>query len=180
MPSLYLFRGFPATGKSYWSNKIGKALSLPVIVRDHFKTDLLKQGYKLGQVGGMSYDLMWKTAFDYLIKGQSCICDTSLIQPHGIESIKQIQNKTSASILIIECFCSDRKLHHKRLTSRKNFPDHLGINTVEKLKTFNKKNKKWVNYKFPFPTIRIDTATNLTIKELLKKLPNYQSFNPYE
>ncbi len=166
---LYIFRGYPATGKSYLARRLGKALQVPVIVRDEFKTALLSKKIPLNHVGSKSYELMWDAAVGLLKRRRSCICDTSLIQPTGVKTMKMI-NRKLANICIIECLCSDRALHYRRISSRKNFPDHYGINTIKKLKEFEVKNKQWKNYVFPFPTVRIDTARRIYIKALIKKI----------
>ena len=162
---LLLFKGYPATGKSYLAKKLGNHLNIPVIVRDKFKTILVKKGFSLKEIGYRSYDIMWKYTMLYLGNNKSCICDTSLIQPHGLSRIEYIKKHTQAKIIIIECYCSDKKIHKKRLISRKKIPYYYGIKTNEQFKIFVKENKKWDNFLFPYCTIRVDTCKKLNIKD---------------
>jgi len=165
---LILFKGYPGTGKSYFSKELSRYLNSPLLVRDKYKTLLYKHNYSEKEIGRKSYEMMWRLADKYLTQGNICICDTSLVQPTGIQDIENLRKKFNARILIIECFCRDKNIHQSRLQKRKLFPDYYGINSIEKYKAFIDANKKYDTFSFPYPTIQVDTSLDIDIESFVK------------
>ncbi len=170
MPLLILFKGLPGTGKSHISQRLSNELSLDLIVRDKLKTILRKRSIDVNQLGRASYDLMWSLAEDRLEKNGGCICDTSLVQPTGLQKIRLIQDKYKAVVVIVECICSDEAVHLSRFVSRAKYPSYYSVNTAEDFHNFKLDNEEFLDYKFPFPTIEVDTASEVDIFALAKNI----------
>lgn len=173
---LIIFKGYPGTGKTYLAERLSIELNMPLIVRDKIKTKFLKKVPK-NSLGRKSYEIMWQMARKYISTYGNCICDTSLIQPDGINEINQISRDFQTKILIIECFCSDKEIQYTRIDKRVNYPKYYSINNRTDLEDFIKKNKKYQNINFPFETIKVDTSKNYSMDELLKSINSYRNNN---
>ncbi len=165
-PLLILFRGYPGTGKSHLAAQLSEHLGFPLIVRDKYKTLLRKQSYPEQQLGRASYALMWKQADNFLAEKRACICDTSLVQPTGLEDIESLQKKHSAAVVIVECVCLDEAEHARRLDARQLHPEYYAVNSLAKYKEFVAANQSYEDFKFPYPTIRIDTAKQYSVEAI--------------
>ncbi len=165
-PLLILFRGYPGTGKSHLAAQLSDYLGFPLIVRDKYKTLLRKQSYPEDQLGKESYALMWRQADNYLAEQRACICDTSLVQPTGLDDIESLRKKYLADVVVVECVCLDELEHARRLEGRSLHPEYYAVNSLAKYKQFVVANKSYEDIRFPYTTIRIDTAKQYSVRDI--------------
>ena len=140
---LIVFSGLPGTGKSTLAETIGKQLCIPVFAKDWLEAVLLENGLQstaggksLGYVG---YELLTTLAERQLMLGQSVILDSVA----GIIAIrtqwKALAKQYQADWRVIECICSDEKIHRDRLSTRqRNIPGwhELEWPEVERVKEY--------------------------------------------
>ena len=160
-PSLVLlvFRGQPATGKSVLAKALSFQLSFKLIVRDQFKAELAQAGLTPDEAGFKSYRQMWDSAFEWLIRGKSCICDANLNQPVALQEIRSLRTRTAASVLFIDCVCTDIDEHRKRLDSRKTLGLPAGwADSWEKYLRYLRSDYNQGGYPVPYSRLEVDTS----------------------
>jgi len=119
---LIVFSGLPGTGKSVLAESVARELEIPVFAKDWFEATLLRcelvpanPGKPLGSAG---YQLLTVLAERQLMLGQSVILD-SVASTESIRlTWRKLSEKYNAELLVIECICSDEKVHRKRLGVR--------------------------------------------------------------
>jgi len=112
---LLLFKGLPGCGKSTLSRALGKHLRWPVIDKDDIKDILHEQ---IPASGGMAYDIMLNVARRQLLQGLCVICDSPLLYSITYERAQAIATETEASLVIVECICSDKDIWRQRIDAR--------------------------------------------------------------
>jgi predicted kinase len=120
--NLVVFSGLPGTGKSELAEFVGRELRIPVFAKDWIEATLLRcelaptnQDKPLGSAG---YQLLTVLAERQLMLGQSVILD-SVASTQSIRSTwRALAEKYNAKWLVIECVCSDEKVHRARLSTR--------------------------------------------------------------
>jgi predicted kinase len=120
---LIVFSGLPGTGKSTLAEAIGRDLGIPVFAKDWLEATLLRSGLKSSgeekSLGFAGYELLTVLAERQLMLGQSAILD-SVAASHSIRrSWHKFSDDYEADWRVIECICSDDKLHRARLSERK-------------------------------------------------------------
>lgn len=138
-----VFSGLPGTGKSTLAETIGRQLGIPVFAKDRLEASLLQNGLRstieektLGYAG---YDLLTVLAERQLILDQSVILDSVAATQTIRTAWRDLANRYSAELHVIECMCSDVTLHRQRLRSRKrNIPGwhELKWADIEKVKQY--------------------------------------------
>ena len=119
---LVVFSGLPGTGKSVLAEVVARELGIPVFAKDWIEATLLRcelaptnEDKPLGSAG---YQLLTVLAERQLMLGQSVILD-SVASTQSIRSTwRALAEKYSAKWLVIECICSDEKVHRARLSTR--------------------------------------------------------------
>jgi predicted kinase len=73
---------------------------------------------------GLAYEIMWSVARRQLLLGLSVICDSPLTG--GIWHAAQVATETGATLVVVECRCTDEALWRARIEARKalNLPSH--------------------------------------------------------
>ena len=140
---LIVFSGLPGTGKSALAEMVACELGYPVFAKDWLEATLLlcelvptNQDKPLGSA---AYRLLTILAERQLMLGQSVILD-SVASTRSIRSTwRKLAKKYGAKWIVIECICSDEKIHRTRLTARqRDIPgwDELEWSEVERVKSY--------------------------------------------
>ena len=140
---LILFSGLPGTGKSTMAEAVGRDLGIPVFAKDWLEATLVRSelkpmndGKSLGFAG---YELLTILAERQLMLGQSVILDSVAASQTIRSAWRQLSDQYGADWRVIECICSDEKVHRFRLKERKrNIPGwhELEWSEVERVKQY--------------------------------------------
>lgn len=159
-PTLYIFSGLPASGKSTLARELAKKLGATFV-----RIDTVEQGLRdlcNYKVEGEGYRLSYRIAKDNLETGNDVIADS--VNPWELtrKEWNEVATSAEANFVNIEVVCSDEEEHRNRVENRK-----VGIKTL-KLPTWEEvKNRDY--HKWTEPRILIDTAGE-AIEESLKRL----------
>jgi 8-oxo-dGTP pyrophosphatase MutT (NUDIX family)/predicted kinase len=111
-PTLLLMKGPPGSGKSTLARELGRRLRWPVIDKDVFR-DLLPD-----ELGGLSYEAMLDLAERQMALGLSVVADSPLGYGTGYRKALDIARRTEATMLVVECECSDPVEWRRRIEGR--------------------------------------------------------------
>ncbi len=117
---LVVLSGLPGTGKTEVAEMLADALRAPVFAKDWLEAPLLQSGViDRGKIGSIGYNLLTTLARRQLALGQSAVLDSVA----GTTSIRTTWRKLAeefrAEWFVVECICSDSKLHRRRLSRRR-------------------------------------------------------------
>ena len=140
---LIVFSGLPGTGKSALAEAVGQELGIPVFAKDWLEATLLQceliPGNEVKSLGWAGYQLLTTLTERQLMLGQSVILD-SVVSTESIRlSWKQLAAEYGAQWCVIECICSDERLHCARMNVRqRNIPGwhELEWSEAERVKTY--------------------------------------------
>lgn len=121
--NLIVFSGLPGTGKSSVAKEVGRHLNTPVFAKDWLEATLKRGELRpkdenspnLGYVG---YELLSTLAERQLQLGQSVILDSVASVEPIRQQWRELAQKYQAKWIVIECICSDEKVHRQRLLER--------------------------------------------------------------
>ncbi|HZO72053.1 MAG TPA: ATP-binding protein [Ktedonobacteraceae bacterium] len=113
---LIAMKGFAGCGKSTLARALSSELGWPLIDKDDVK-DIL-DGHAQA-AGPLAYAIMFNIARRQLLQGLSVICDSPLTGIVSYERAKCTAAETHASLVIVECICSDESLWQQRIDGRK-------------------------------------------------------------
>jgi predicted kinase len=99
-------KGLAGSGKSTLGRALGQRLGWPIIDKDDIK-DLL-DGHT-PEAGMLAYATMLRIARRQLLLGLDVIADSPLTFSALYAEARRIAAETHASLVIIECFCSDEQ-----------------------------------------------------------------------
>lgn len=121
---LIIFTGLPGTGKSALAEAVGRNLRIPVLAKDWLEAALLQSGYyedeaSSSKLGYFGYELLTTLARRQLMLGQSAILDSVASTEPVRSAWRELATEYNARWKIIECICSDERLHRERLKSRR-------------------------------------------------------------
>lgn len=156
---LIAMRGMSGCGKSTVSRALGTRLGWPIIDKDDIY-DIL-DGHSL-EAGGLSYETMFNVARRQLIQGLDVICDSPLTFRRSYEKAQMIAVETHASLVIVECICSDEVEWSQRINGRKQLqlPAHHQVDW-DTLQTNRSEMERVMDYPILHPLITIDTVRPL-------------------
>lgn len=154
-PVFLLMKGPPGSGKSTIARELGRRLRCPVIDKDVFR-DLLPD-----ELGGLSYEAMLDLAERQLAIGLSVVADSPLAYGAGYREALGIAKRTGASIVIVECECSDPVEWRRRIEDRAGtgLAAHHATDW-SKVEAFHERSAG-DPYEVDMPLVRIDTIDRL-------------------
>ena len=130
---LIVFSGLPGTGKSVLAETVAREYGISVFAKDWIEATLLRcelaPTNREKPLGSASYHLLTVLAERQLMLGQSVILD-SVASTKSIRSTwRELAEKYNATWLVIECVCSDEKVHRAHLSMRQQ-ESPVGMNSI--------------------------------------------------
>ena len=111
--------GLPGSGKSAVAEGLGVSLMAPVFAKDWLEASLLESAVVTrGQLGMVGYSLLTTLARRQLELGQTAILDGVAGLTPIRESWRTLCKEFQGDWFIIECICSDERVHRERLVQR--------------------------------------------------------------
>ena len=140
---LIVFSGLPGTGKSALAEMVACKLGYPVFAKDWPEATLLLcelvPTNRDKPLGSVAYHLLTVLAERQLMLGQSVILD-SVASTSSIRSTwRDLAKKYHAEWTVIECVCSNEKIHRARLAMRQRYIPgwhELEWSEVERVKAY--------------------------------------------
>lgn len=171
MATLLMFKGHPGTGKTTLARELHQVLGWPLVVRDEIKDQLLAEGVPLAEVGARSYAVLWARLAELLDAKTSVICDTNINQPLALTHLERLAAIEGVRIVVLECICSNRREHRRRLDRRKvlNLPGYW-IDSWDKYQAYLKSDDNRGDYRTPYPTVSVDTAAPVDVAALAQSI----------
>jgi predicted kinase len=156
---LIAMRGMSGCGKSTVSRALSKRLGWPLIDKDDIYD--IVDGHS-SEAGGLSYDTMFNVARRQLLQGLSVICDSPLTLNISYENARRVATETHATLLIVECICSDEQAWSQRINRRKQLklPAHHLIDW-DIFQTSRARVESVMSYPISDPRIIVDTVRPL-------------------
>jgi predicted kinase len=112
--------GVPGTGKSAIADALGAALPAPVFARDVIEAALWAGGLSSEQGSGRAaYDVMTALAAEELGLGQPVVLDSVAETQTIRDAWRQVAAQHTVPMRVIECICTDARLHRGRLEGRR-------------------------------------------------------------
>ena len=140
---LIIFSGLPGTGKSTLAEAIGQNLGISVFAKDWLEATLvqceLKSTKEEKSLGFAGYELLTRLAERQLMLGQSVILDSVAASRTIRVTWQQLSIQYGADCRVLECICSNERLHRSRLKGRqRNIPGwhELEWSEVERVKQY--------------------------------------------
>jgi predicted kinase len=140
---LIIFSGLPGTGKSALAEAAARQLGIPVFAKDWLEATLLRCEMTPANpekpLGSAGYQLLTTLAERQLMLGQSVILDSVASTASIRQTWRELAAKYHAEWYVIECICSDERLHRARLEPRqRNIPGwrELTWDEVERVKSY--------------------------------------------
>ena len=163
-PTLYIFSGLPAVGKSTLAQLLSKHLRILYV-----RIDTVEQGLRDLcdlDLEGEGYQLSYRIIQDNLLLGLSAISDSCNTEEFVRREWEAVATNVGAKFVNIEVVCTDPKEHELRVIKRKSTVANLKPPSWDKIK--NRVYEPWSS-----EIITIDTAGSSvddSLKELLAKL----------
>jgi predicted kinase len=122
--ALILVTGLPGTGKSTLADRIGQQLQIPVFAKDLLEATLRRCGvtHVLDGQAPTSYavyELLFMLAQRQLAQGRSCVIECVACHAPLRTQFQSIARQNGATWYVIECICSDERVHQERLALRR-------------------------------------------------------------
>ncbi len=163
-PTLYIFSGLPAVGKTAIARKLSETLK-----STYLRIDTIEQGIKdlcFISVQGEGYRLAYRIAKDNLKLGINVIADSCNPWNLTRDEWEQCANECNSDFINIEIVCSDKNEHMERVKNRVSDIPNLNLPSWDDIT--NRKYEDWTRSR-----IIIDTAgkmINQSFDELKAKL----------
>lgn len=111
--------GLPGVGKSAIADAVGRELGAVVLSVDPIEAAMWRCGVRPSfETGVATYEVAAVLAEHQLSLGLSVITDSVSALEIARSRWREAAVSTTADLRIIEVICSDREVHHRRLTSR--------------------------------------------------------------
>jgi len=148
-PTLYVFGGLPASGKSTLSKHLARIVGAVYLRADTIEQTLRDAGMSLA--GPEGYLVAYAVARDNLALGLSVVSDS--VNPIAItrETWRQVAVDCGAQLVEVEVVCSDSEEHRRRVESRQSDVPGLALPSWPQVR--DREYEAW-----PGEPIAIDTA----------------------
>ncbi|GAC1354535.1 MAG: ATP-binding protein [Ktedonobacteraceae bacterium] len=158
---LVMLKGFPGSGKSTLGRALSRQLGWALIDKDDIKDMFSAQ---ILDADGLAYDVMLNIVRRQLLQGLNVICDSPLTYTMTYQRTQQIATETRASLVIVECFCSDELLWSQRVNARKQYglPIHH-MTDWERVQAYRCQHLADASYPITHPHLVVDTAKPLEV-----------------
>lgn len=125
---LILFSGVPGTGKSAVADELGRMLPAPVFSVDPIESAILGAGIERSYTTGLAaYGVAQSLVDTHLALGHTVIADAVNSVEEARTAWRDIADARGARLRVIQCVCSDERLHRERLQARRrNLPPQFG------------------------------------------------------
>lgn len=119
-PVLVVMAGLPGTGKTAIAEALSEATGAPVFGRDIVGAALSRvDATPPGDPDGVAFELLGVMAAEQLAVGCGVILDTVGGRLSTRRTWKEIASDHGVPIVVIECTCSDDRVHRERLAGRR-------------------------------------------------------------
>lgn len=128
-PTLWVFCGLPASGKSTIAKEVAKSLGIGVFRSDAIRKGLFgrqpqeqmdlpfEKGIYSKQASSLTYGKLLLLAQEEMEKGRSVILDATYGNRHQRNEVVRLAHDMDANLMLVECTCSEAVLK-KRLIQR--------------------------------------------------------------
>ncbi|MGQ0804514.1 MAG: AAA family ATPase [Actinomycetota bacterium] len=119
-PMLVVVSGLPGTGKTAIARALSEEIGAPVFGRDVIGAAPSRSGLTpAGDPDGVAFDLLSVMAEEQLRVGGAAVLDSVGGRASTRERWRKIAADHDAPLLVIECVCSDQRVHRERLEGRR-------------------------------------------------------------
>lgn len=123
MSALIALTGLPGCGKSSIAEALGHELRIPVFAKDWLEASLRTAGLYENEtcrerLPWAGYELLFTLASRQFALGQSVILDSAASFENIRERWRGLATQCNVRWYLIECICSDERLHAERLKTR--------------------------------------------------------------
>lgn len=119
-PTLLVLSGMPGTGKTTLAGALAKQTKLPVFSVDPIESAILDSGIARSFETGLAAYLVAIAFAEARLKlGQGAIVDAVNSVSWAKQQWRKLARRYGAKLRIIECVCSDERLHLRRLSRRR-------------------------------------------------------------
>jgi predicted kinase len=119
MMNLIILSGLPGTGKSIFAEKLAHDLQIPIFSVDPVESAIIKSGFKKSFKTGLSAYLVAEALANEQLKlGISVIIDAVNGVKEAWAMWEELAKKNNTKLVVIECICSDKKIHQRRIEKR--------------------------------------------------------------
>lgn len=137
--------GLPVSGKSTFARHVSMALSVPVVSVDPIEAAMWSAGIPEDMTGVAAYAVACAVAREQLGLGRSVIGDAVNPVEAAREMWRSLAREHGARLLVIECVCSDRRVHRGRVWVRKcNIPGMAEV-TWERVEERKREYEPWAD-----------------------------------
>jgi predicted kinase len=117
---LGIVSGLPGTGKSLVADALSDATRAPVLGRDVVGAALFRSGVTpLGDPDGVAFELLGRMAAEQLEVGSAAILDSVGGNEETRARWRALAETYDVRLVVIECVCSDERVHRDRIDGRK-------------------------------------------------------------
>ncbi|MDN3649586.1 AAA family ATPase [Reinekea marina] len=117
MAKVILICGLPGSGKSTLAEELAKTLGLPLFSKDKLEASIVEHGaLRTELLNGIGYTLLKNLVDEHLERQSSVIVDFIADKNRVNELWPDLLTK---ELIAIECICSDKAEHKRRIESRK-------------------------------------------------------------
>lgn len=122
-PTLWVFCGLPATGKSYLAGKLAETMSIPLFQSDRIRKDMRSQtqeevvpfgeGTYRTERRHRVYAQMLASAQETLRGGRSAILDATFSHRRWRDEARQLATDLDTNLLVVECVCKEETIRDR-------------------------------------------------------------------
>ena len=163
-PTLIVTCGLPGTGKSAVAERLSVALSAPVVSIDPIEAAMWRASIPREMTGIAAYEVARAVADENLRCGISVIVDAVNPVEAARERWRALAREHGVVLRIIECVCSDARLHRRRIEQRaRNIPG-MGEIPWERVEERRREYEPWVDERLVLDTAQdIEDVTAVAI-----------------